>query len=128
MRFLSPEWMEAVNRAAASCPEVEATAGQAPVTISQLVTGGPDGDVAYTLRVGDGGMRVSTGGTDDATVTISEDWTTAVAVARGEMGADEAVMAGRMAVRGDMEALIAARDLLQIAQSCVAAVGPRTSY
>ncbi len=128
MRFLSAEWMEEVNREAASCSELKTTAGRPPVTISQTVTGGPDGDVAYTLQVGDGGLRVRAGGTEDATVTISQDWATAVAVARGEMGPEEAVMAGGIQVRGDMEALLAAREVIQIAQTCLAAVGSRTSY
>lgn len=127
-RFLSREWMEDVNAAGGDCPGLLAAEGGNEVTIRQVVTGCPDGDVVYTLRVGGGRLVVSPDDSDAPTVTITEDLATAVALGRGELGVDEAVMAGRVRVTGDMEALVDARDLIQAALDCVASVGRRTTY
>src|SRR6184192_670030 len=46
-RFLSPAWVEAIDSAAAGA----ALPDDLDVTVAHVVTGGPNGDVTYVLRV-----------------------------------------------------------------------------
>ena len=60
VRFLSPAWVAAMDEAARSEEARSATAG-VTLTLQQHVVGGPDGDVAYTMRVDRGAVKVAPG-------------------------------------------------------------------
>ena len=47
--FLSPEWIDALDRALAADPAIARLSEHMDVTIEQEVTGGPHGDVTYHL-------------------------------------------------------------------------------
>jgi hypothetical protein len=106
-RFLSPDWFDAVAAATAEAG-VPAAAGSAPVlTLQQLVTGGPEGDVEYTVTVvSGGGISVTPGRAAGPDVTITQDYATALALHEGRLTAQHAFMAGRVKVRGDVTALV----------------------
>jgi hypothetical protein len=115
-RFLSSEW----------CAEVVATvakdasiAGQT-VTIEQLVTAGPDGDVTYWMSFADGNVSGGIGKADRPDVVITQDYATATELARGELVAQAAFMQGRLKVTGSMGALLQN-------QTALAALGPAMS-
>jgi putative sterol carrier protein len=105
-RYLSAEWFDAV-RAAASASESlrEATTG-VTLTVAQVVTDGPDGDVAFHVTVDDGRVDVGPGAPADATVTFTQDYDTATRVAQGELSAQGAFMTGRIRVHGDLPRLV----------------------
>lgn len=106
-RYLSPEWLEELDRACRDGrPAPLATAGTVLV-VQQLVDGATHGDVAYHVAVDadDGAVAVRRGMATDPTVTFSQDYDTAVAVARGEVSAQGAFMAGRIRVQGDLPRL-----------------------
>src|SRR6478609_1250421 len=109
MRYLSDEWFAALS-AAVSAVEVPASVA---VTVGQTIHGAPDGDVHYRLSCADGRCRLERGrGPSD--VTLSEDLTTAVAVANGERTAGHAVLHGDVVVSGDVELLMEAAPLLEV--------------
>lgn len=127
-RFLTPEWFEELNRATA-CP----VPGEGSITIQQVVTGGPQDEVAYVVRVSGGRLEVSPGRVGDVDAphvdaTISADYDTALALSRGELSARAALLAGRIKVRGDTNALLAGQAAMQAAQAAVDEVRARTSY
>jgi hypothetical protein len=95
-RFLSPEWFAEV-----------ATPDPEPVllTIRQVVTGGPDGEVRYAVRVGHDGRSIAPGEPADADVTFTESWETAEAIARGDLAPQRAFADGRLRVEGDVRLL-----------------------
>ena len=95
-RFLSPEWFDEVARPA---PD--------PVllTVRQVVTGAPGGDVRYALLVGASGATVSRDEPDEADVTFTESWETASAIANGELAPQQAFADGRLVVEGDVRLL-----------------------
>ena len=95
-RFLSPEWFA---EAAGSDP------GPALLTIRQVVTGGPDGEVRYTVRIGQAGVAIERDEPHDADVTFTETWETAEAIARGELAPQQAFADGRLRVAGDVRLL-----------------------
>lgn len=106
MRFLSPAWLAALDRALAGSPAVQAATADTSLTLLQVVTGGPDGDVAYLVAVDAGTTSVRPAGPGaTADVTLASAWATAVAIATGALAPHDAFTAGRLVVRGDIEAL-----------------------
>ncbi len=121
MRFLSPEWLE---RMAA------ATAGASPgatVSIHQRVTGGPDGDVEYTLRLAEGRVTVEPG-PGPADVELVSDYETASAISRGDLSPANAFAAGRLRVRGSVSSLVAHQNALADLGTLLAGVAGATTY
>lgn len=97
-RFLSPEWFTEVTRA-------EPPGTTPPVAVlEQVVEGTPDGAVTYRIEVAGGRGRIvwpvpEPAGRPD--LRFTSDWTTAVAIARGELSAQRALMLGRVRVSGN---------------------------
>ena len=126
--YLSPAWLSALQDAADSSPNLrDATTGM-HLVVQQVVTGGPDGDVAYHVVVDDGNTSVRAGRADDPTITFTQDRDTARAVSRGELSAQGAFMAGRIRVRGDLPALVAQQDALLRVDDVFASVRGTTEY
>lgn len=104
--FASPEWIAALDLAARADDSLGAAVGEA-VALTQVVvdaTGEPI--AAWTLRLGPDGASVSAGRADDAQVVLRGDAATVGAIARGELSAQEAFLAGRLRLGGDVEALL----------------------
>lgn len=118
-RFLSPAWLDDLAAAAAG---VEADAG-APVTVEQMV----DGEARYRLRVSDGGVAVLPGA-GDADVQLRTDRATAVALARGELAATDALLAGRLRLAGDVKALRRAAPALAKMDTALAQMRAQTTW
>jgi SCP-2 sterol transfer family len=119
-RFLSPAWAEELNAALAREPGArpDPEGGLATVdgnfTVVQEVGAAPDGDTRVLLAVTDGVMRLSVDGADDIEpdVTIVIAYDDAVALSKGEVTPAEALIAGRIRVRGDLSVLVAAQQML----------------
>lgn len=127
-RYLSPEWFDDLNAAAAAAPELADAAGGLRLVIQQVVTDGPEGDTRYVVRVEDGRVTVVPGGAADADVTVTEDHATATAVARGELAAPAAFMTGRIRVTGETSVLLEAQAALHRLDAVFAGVRERTTY
>ncbi len=106
LRYLSPEWLSELDRACREGRPVHAADDEVPFVIQLLVSDGPQGDVAYHLRVNHGAVSVQPGVAPESNITLSHDYATAEAVARGELSAQRAFMAGRLRVRGDLVRLV----------------------
>jgi putative sterol carrier protein len=117
--FLSPEWVERQRQLLAELPAAGAE-GEAPgdrgatVRVQYVVTGGPDGDVAYHLafeggRVVDGGL-----GTDaDAEVVLTTVHEVAASIAAGDVEPSVAFMQGRLKTEGPTSRLLPLLALTQ---------------
>lgn len=113
MRFLSPEWLTAMDLALSASPEVVAATADSSLRLAQVVTGTPDGDVAYLVRIERGRVGVEpVPAGEPADVTLTADWATAVDIATGALATHDAFTAGRLLVRGDIAALRAAAPAL----------------
>lgn len=127
-RYLSAEWLDAA-RAATDLSGREAASRPAPcVVVQHLVTGTPDGDVAYHVCVDAAGVRVQAGSSPDPTVVFTEDYDTAAAIGRGELSAQGALIAGRIRVRGDLSKLTACAACLDDIDDLLAELRERTTY
>ena len=132
-RFLSAEWFDAVRQhsghAARVQPGQDGHTGQTEPTsdthtaahthhsihgpspdrlvLEQVVTGSPDGNVRYFVVVENGQARIAEPGfaRQTADLTITTDWNTATAMAKGDLATQAALMQGRLRVRGNMAKL-----------------------
>ena len=126
VRYLTPEWFEEVNAAARRSPL--AGASGARLTVQQVVTDGPEGDVRYWVRLEDGMVQTGLGDAPDADATVRQSYETAVALLTGELSVQSAFMSGRIHLSGDMAALMDHQEVLRGADAAFADVHRHTSY
>ncbi|HEX3621369.1 MAG TPA: hypothetical protein VHT97_03540 [Acidimicrobiales bacterium] len=123
MRFLSSEWLERLAAAVAAAPPP----GTPAVSIHQRVTGGPDGDVEYTLRLGNGAATVEPG-PGAADVEVVQDYATAAAISRGVLSPAAAFAAGRLHLVGPVSSLVANQEAVAALGPALAGLAEGTTY
>ncbi len=128
VQFLSPEWMDELNRAAAEDQELAEAARDVHLTLKQVVSRPGQDEASYTLRIDGGRVEVAPGEAGTPDVTLTEDYATAAALARGELTAQAALLAGLVRVKGDTEALARGQQAMARAQLCFDRVREHTTY
>ncbi|MEX1105765.1 MAG: hypothetical protein WEB78_06165 [Ilumatobacteraceae bacterium] len=128
MRYLSLEWIDALAGQVATSPELVALAQTVDVGVTQVVTGGPEGDVMYHLQVGGGAATFGAGAAWPEHVRMEQDWDTAVAVATGTLNAQDAFIGGRIRLTGDHQKLIEAQPVFKELDAVFTDVRQRTEY
>lgn len=103
--FLSDEWVTEVARRVADDEAVRAAVAGVSATLLQVIRR-PEGEVRYWIRIADGAIEVGSGDPAACDVTISQDYATAAALARGELNPVTAFMTGRLKVEGSMGLLM----------------------
>ena len=106
MRYLSLDWIDAVRAAVASTHSIRELAEAHDIGVTQVVTGGPEGDVTYHLQVGEGSVHFGAGEALREDVRLSQSWDTAVGVATSTLPAQEALVRGLVKITGDPTRLI----------------------
>lgn len=104
MRFLSHEWVSALDRAAAGW----AAPPELSLTIEQVVTGRPGAPGpadAYHLCFAAGRLEVRPGRAARADLTVTTAYDVAVGLSRGDGNAQQALAEGRLRVSGDVALL-----------------------
>ncbi|HUP70762.1 MAG TPA: SCP2 sterol-binding domain-containing protein [Acidimicrobiales bacterium] len=130
-RYLSQGWFDEVNEAAGKSATLrDATAG-VQLTLQQVVTGTPEGDLRYWLRIDDGTVETglgtpAEGGPPHATVTQS--YETARAVINGGLSTEEAFLGGRIRLRGDIGVILRHQSVLNSLGEPFDEVRRRTEY
>ena len=121
MRFLSGEWLDGLASATA------AASPAATVSVHQVVTGGPDGDVEYTVRLDHGTVTVEPG-PGAADVTVEQTYETAAAISQGRLSPAAAFAAGRLRLVGDIELLVRHQEAVAALGPLLAGVPGATTY
>ena len=103
--------MQAVSSAVTADATLQELARHHTVGLTQVVTDTPHGDVVYHLQVGNGIAALTKGEASPEDVRFTEPWATAVAVATGELNAQEAFINGHIKFIGDHQKLIDAGDV-----------------
>ena len=98
VRFLSAEWLTALDESARGLDVPE----DVDLVVEQVVTGPGGGETAYHLVFGSGSVRVRPGRAEAASVAVQQSYETAVALARGELNAQQAMARGELRVSGDV--------------------------
>ena len=126
-RYLTAEWFEAVSAAVERRP-VGGGDGGGRLTLQQVVTGGPDGEVRYWVRLDGDRLEVGLGEADAADATISQSYETAVAVVTGKTEVQTALLAGDIRLSGNMRALLDNQPALRGLDTVLSDVRRRTSF
>lgn len=128
LRYLSLDWIDALTTEVAASDQMAAVATEHTVGVTQVVTDGPEGTVVYHLQVGGGEASFGPGAADPETIRFEQDWDTAVAVATGQLNAQEAFITGRIRIFGDQQALPASQPVFAALDEAFSRVREQTSY
>ena len=128
IRYLSLDWINELSSEVAASDQMRAIAQNHSIGVTQVVSDGPEGDVVYHLSVGDGDATFGAGPADPEDVKMEQDWDTAVAVATGELNAQEAFIGGRIRLHGDQQRLLESQPVFGALDAVFASVRDRTSY
>ena len=119
--YLSEEWIQeadAALRASGLC-----TSQGDHFAVEQRV-----GEVVFHMVFDESGARVSSGPATDPAMVFCQSRATAVAIALGQLSAEEAVLNGEVTFEGDPMALLTHRRLLANTEDVFAEVRARTDW
>jgi hypothetical protein len=128
IRYLSLDWINALSDEVAASDQLRALAEHHQINVTQVVTNGPEGDVMYHLEVNDGVASFGAGAAEPEDVRMQQDWSTAVAVATGELNAQEAFIGGQILLFGNQQKLLESQPVFGALDAVFASVRDRTTY
>ncbi|MGI9644774.1 MAG: SCP2 sterol-binding domain-containing protein [Ilumatobacteraceae bacterium] len=128
VRYLSLDWINALSVEVAASEQMRDVARQHSIGVTQIVVDGPEGEVTYHLRVADGEAEFGAGPADPEDVRMEQDWETAVAVATGEMNAQDAFINGHIKLFGDQQKLLDSQPVFGALDTVFSSVRERTTY
>jgi hypothetical protein len=128
VRYLSLDWIDELSRVVADDDQLSELAADHEIGVTQVVTGGPEGDVTYHLQVGDGTARFGTGAAAPEDVRMEQTWETAVAVATGALNAQDAFVNGHIRLFGDQQKLLDNHAVFGALDAVFTDVRQRTDY
>jgi putative sterol carrier protein len=128
LRYLSLQWLQALSAEVAASEHMREVAQHHTVGVTQVVSGGPEGDVTYHLHLADGEATFGAGSAEPEDVKMEQDWQTAVDVATGELNAQEAFIGGKIRLFGDQQKLLDAQPVFGALDAVFARVRERTDY
>jgi putative sterol carrier protein len=128
VRYLSLAWIDALSQEVARSTDLAALADTHQIGVTQVVTGGPEGDVTYHLRLGGGRASFGAGPADAEDVRMEQSWTTATAVATGDLNAQEAFIKGLIRLTGNQQKLIDSQPVFAALDSVFTSVREQTEY
>ena len=106
VKFLSEEWIQAVQEALNSNDAFKGAAGSQAAKVQQVVTT-PEGEKKYWFKLDAGQAALGMGDSPDPVdATITQDYETAVALAKNELTGTAAYMSGKLRVSGDLMKLM----------------------
>ncbi len=128
VRYLSLAWIDALSQEVAKSGELAALAGKHQIGVTQVVTDGPEGDVTYHLRLGNGRVSFAAGPADAEDVRMEQSWATATAVATGDLNAQEAFIKGLIRLTGNQQKLIDSQPVFAALDAVFTSVREHTEY
>lgn len=105
VKFLSDEWIQQVKERLNASEGFRAGSANAKATLQQVVTG-PEGESRYWIVIDHGTVDMGPGDTASPDATITQDYETAVALAKSEVNPVSAFMSGKLKVGGSMMLLM----------------------
>ena len=105
--YLSQEWIDQYNAALAGDEAVRAALAGKSAALQMVISGAPQGEVRYWLRIA------------DADVTISQSYETSAQVNKGELDGQKAFMQGKVKIAGKMLKMMQLRSPLEKVQAAL---------
>ena len=117
-KYLTDEWAKATTEALNASDTFKQAAGSTTVKLNNVVNT-PEGEKKYYFKVENGQAEVALGELPDAEATLTQDYDTAVAVAKQEMNGTAAYMSGKLKISGDMMKLMQAQGMFNAVPEAV---------
>jgi putative sterol carrier protein len=114
VKFLSAEWAQELQERLNANPTFTQAIGSQSVKIQQVITGNTDGTLQYWLRLENGRVDLGVGELQGPDATITQDYDSAVALARSELNPVTAFMTGRIRIAGNMMVLMGLQNALAV--------------
>ena len=111
VKFLSPEWAEALKSALNGSEAFQAEAAGRNAKLLQVITSS-DGETRYWIHIQDGSIDLGLGEPEGIDATITQSYDTAVALATGQLSAVTAFMTGKIKITGNMGLLLGLQGAL----------------
>jgi putative sterol carrier protein len=119
VKYLSQEWIDAYNTALAGDDAVQTALKGKNAALQMVISGAPQGEVRYWLRIADGSASAGLGDAADAEVTISQSYETSAQVNQGELDGQKAFMQGKVKISGKMLKMMQLRGALEKVQAAL---------
>jgi len=100
--FLSEDHFAAAREALNNDENFQNSIANVELAVQFDVSGMPEGDLSYYLKVADGAVNTERRPLEDADVTVSSDYDTSMAISKGELNVQMAFMTGKIKVGGNM--------------------------
>jgi putative sterol carrier protein len=127
-RYLSLEWINELTAQVAASDHMRELAASHQLGVTQVVSDGPEGDVTYHLQIGNGEASFGAGVADPEDVKMEQSWDTAVAVATGELNAQDAFINGHIRLWGDQQKLLDNQAVFGALDTVFTTVKEQTTY
>lgn len=121
VKYLSQQWADEFNTMLAE-DSIRAAFKGKNATIQNVITGTPQGEVRYWLRIVDGTPSVGLGDLENAEVTISQSYDTATQINKGETDGQRAFMQGKVKINGKMMKMMQLRGPMEHVQKAMTAI------
>jgi putative sterol carrier protein len=119
VKYLSQEWIDAYNTVLAGDDAVQAALKGKNAALQMVISGAPQGEVRYWLRIADASASAGLGDAADAEVTISQSYETSAQVNKGELDGQKAFMQGKVKISGKMLKMMQLRGALEKVQAAL---------
>jgi putative sterol carrier protein len=110
--FLTQPWAQEVTQALNASADFRTAAAGKQVRLQQVVTGGPLGETKYYFTLEEGAAEVGLGELAEPDATVTQNYATASAISRGEVGPQQAFMQGQLKITGNMMKLLQLQGVL----------------
>jgi hypothetical protein len=128
MRYLSLDWIDAMSASVAGNTALQSLAADLTFGVTQVVTGGPEGNVLYHLQLSGGTASFGAGPAPAEDIRMEQSWETAVGVATHRIAAQEVFVQGLVTISGDIQKLMGADPVFAALNDAFAAVRDTTTY
>lgn len=128
MRYLSLDWIDAMSASVAGNTALQSLAADLTFGVTQVVTGGPEGNVLYHLQLSGGTASFGAGPAPAEDIRMEQSWDTAVGVATHRIAAQEVFVQGLVTISGDIQKLMGADPVFAALNDAFAAVRDTTTY
>ncbi len=111
-KFLSQEHMQTATDALNADAGFQEAMASIDLGLQFNVTGGPDGDTDYYLKISDGSAALELGEMDDFDASVASDYESASAISQGDLNIQMAFMTGKIRVGGNMAKVMMYQSLI----------------
>ncbi len=119
VKFLSQEWSDAVQNALNGYPGFKSAIVSTDLGLQFHITETPEGDVNYYLQTSGGSAVLALGSLQNPDITIGQTYETARGIFSGELATQNAFMAGKLKVSGNMAKLLMNQNVITQMQAAL---------